>query len=74
MRSYFVRTDEGMEVVHDVVEMRPCKVSNFGVEEPMFQVMFEDSKENEGTFCYDYVPVDTTVQEYQEFIYRNLDW
>ena len=77
IRSFYVRTDDGIELMHiqsDVKEvMRPCLVENYGVKEKMYQVMFDDSVVGEGTFVFDYVSFDGSTQDFQLFLNRNLD-
>ncbi len=74
MKSYFIRTDEGLEQVNDVVSMRPVDYGNG----PEFQVMFQDSKLDEGMFCYDYVEISwmndsEPYENLKSFLIRNLD-
>jgi hypothetical protein len=83
MKSYYVRTDEGLEIVNGVVCMRDhgCPSSD-GVKcdthgdvscPGEYQVMYTDSIVGEGTFCYDYVDLNGTADELRNFLNRNLD-
>lgn len=74
MASYFIKTEEGTELVNDVVSMRPVDYGNG----PEFQVMFADSKLDEGMFCWDYVEVSWMLdsepyENLKQFLIRNLD-
>lgn len=77
IRSYYVRTEDGLELMHIQTNqkqvMRPCTVENYGHPEKMYQVMFDDSIEGEGTFVYDYVDFDAPTQDFQLFLNRNLN-
>jgi hypothetical protein len=69
--SYYAKTEEGLELFEDVVEMRAFTTNGYSHEE--YQVMWADSIVGEGTFCYDYVRADGDRQELVAFLDRNLD-
>lgn len=77
IRSFYVRTDDGLELMHIQTNqkqvMRPCTVSNYGHDEKMYQVMFDDSVLDEGTFVFDYVSFDAPTIDFQSFLNRNLN-
>lgn len=68
-KSYYVRTDEGLELVEGVIQMRPVDYGN-GRE---FQIMWTGSRLDEGSFCYDYVDFDGPREDLIKFLDRNLD-
>ena len=74
MKSYFIKTEDGTELVDNVVSMRPVDYGNG----PEFQVMFADSKLDEGLFCWDYVEMshmeeNEHYENLKQFLIRNLD-
>ena len=72
IRSYYVRTDDGLELMHIMTnQVNPFRPVNYGNGQE-YQVMFDDSIEDEGTFVYDYVSMDASTQEFQVFLNRNL--
>ena len=71
IRSYYVRTEDGIELLHiQTNQTQVFRPVNYG-DGPEYQVMFDDSILDEGMFVYDYVSMDGSTQDFQLFLNRN---
>lgn len=69
IQSYYIKTDEGLELIH-VSDDQPITFIPYATKGEGYRLTYSDGS---GFDVYDYTPFDGSTQDFQLFLNRNLD-